>query len=1188
MRPAGWGTDRSAADPPTEPTPAPAEGSSPRQITNAIGEDQRRRWELGERVRAEGYFERYPSVRREAECAVDVVYGEFLLREERGESPTADEYAARFPDLAAALERQITLHRALERLAPGLPAAETDARSVSSPPSGGETQAAAWQGFPHLGNYTIARMIGQGGMGTVFQAMHRRMNRVVAVKVLSPSVTRTREMLERFEREVQTAARLIHPNIVTAYDADQSRGIHFLVMEYVDGVDLARYVGERGRLPFEHVIDLIQQAARGLAYAHGRGVVHRDIKPANLMLDARGTLRILDLGLARADGPALAENHAAGGTSGARTDLTQAGWVVGTVDYMAPEQAADAKDADPRSDIYSLGCTLFFLLTARPPYAGQTSTERLQAHRHGPVPALRAARPDVPDELDRVFRRMVAKNPAERYASMNDLVTDLDACRLALQPSRTARPLFRRRSLAAPVVLAAALVLAGLGIAGHRFWWQPAPAHADPDASPLLATARPAAGAGTDPAGQAEAANQAETARRQWAELREQWAGVPLTDPVHPGASLLRGRLQAFWHEHRATPPGREAVRFATQLVWPCDLLRQEGIAADEWRAAADRLPASSHLVAIQGDSRLMAWGAVFALAFSLDGQLIASGDMAGELKLWDAASGRARHTLNTGRVYALAFNGDSSRVASAGSDGTVTFWDTATGARLESLDTGWAHAIALAPNGEAVATCNSDKTIQIWEVPGGRLRRTLVGHADSVRAVAFSPDGGTIASASFDRTVRLWDAATGEERRRLDGHADQVHTVAFSAQGDRLASGSSDGTVRLWNAHSGEELHTCRGHGWEVHSVAFSPDGKTVASAGLDRTVRLWAVETGMPIQTLTGHIDSVLCVAFGPDGRTLASGGWDGGVQLWDLARGEPRIPHDQAIGKLAAVAFSPDGDQLAAGTWSGTIRIWDLSAPGPGRALEGHGGWVRSLVFRSGGTSLLSGSDDRTVRSWDLGRGQSRVLREGLTGEVRAVATSPDQRWLAAGLSDGSMFVCDASDGGIRHALAGHSRAVQAVAFSPNGRVLASGSEDRTVKLWNVADGKEITTWASHPAAVQCLVFSPDGKRLAVGGGELWQPGFLHLWDVHAGRLHRALEGHTHLVRSVDFRSDGAALVSAADDGRIRVWDAETETLLDDIAIGPPSGAIWHVVFSPEGRHIATANGNGTAYVLRLRDR
>ncbi len=271
-----------------------------------------------------------------------------------------------------------------------------------------------------VGNYDILDKLGAGGMGTVYKARHRRMKRVVALKVLSAAACQDEAFVQRFQREVETIARLVHPNVVTAYDADEADIGHYLAMEFVDGRDLTAHVRKSHPLPVGEAVGCVVQAARGLACAHAHGVVHRDIKPANLLRDEAGVVKVTDLGLARL-------NAADDAAPGSATALTAAGGVLGTADYMAPEQAIDSAATDGRADIYSLGATLHFLLTGAPPFVGKNIMAVLLKHREAAVPCLRAARPDVPESLNAVFRRMMAKAPADRFPTMEAVIAALEA-----------------------------------------------------------------------------------------------------------------------------------------------------------------------------------------------------------------------------------------------------------------------------------------------------------------------------------------------------------------------------------------------------------------------------------------------------------------------------------------------------------------------------------------------------------------------------------------------------------------------------------------------------------------------------------------------------------------------------------------------------------------------------------------
>ena len=342
---------------------------------------------------------------------------------ESGQEPDVDELCRDFPQLAERLREWTRMLKMSDWLT--RPAAEAASETL-----GGADKFAAADREKHqiIGEYELLEELGGGGMGRVFRAVHRKLDREVAVKLLPPKAVQSAESVERFQRETQALARLSHPNIVAVHDAGNAEGTHYFVMDLVAGKDLSRVVHDDGPMSPERAVQCILQVARGLEFAHAAGVVHRDIKPSNLMLDSQGNVRILDLGIARVEA-----------TEEAPTDLTRTGSILGTVDYMPPEQALNTRKADQRADVYSLGCTLYFLLTGQPVYGGETVMERLVAHREHPVPSLRKACPSAPAWLDQVFQRMIAKRPDDRIASMTEVISALEKQRVAPRPRRRAR-----------------------------------------------------------------------------------------------------------------------------------------------------------------------------------------------------------------------------------------------------------------------------------------------------------------------------------------------------------------------------------------------------------------------------------------------------------------------------------------------------------------------------------------------------------------------------------------------------------------------------------------------------------------------------------------------------------------------------------------------------------------------------
>lgn len=578
--------------------------------------------------------------------------------------------------------------------------------------------------------------------------------------------------------------------------------------------------------------------------------------------------------------------------------------------------------------------------------------------------------------------------------------------------------------------------------------------------------------------------------------------------------------------------------------------------------------------------------GNVLSVAYSPDGQRLATGGGDGEIMLW-SLDGTPLLSCDghSGRVWSVAFSPDGQRLASGGDDHTVRLWDVATGRCLQTLrgHTNWVFSVAFSPDGQLLAS-GGDCTVRLWQLKTGQ-GQVLMGHRASVRSVAFSPGGQILASGSDDCTIQLWDWRTGQSYRTLTGHQQRVRSVAFSPTGEWLASGSSDRTVKLWDIRSGSCRHTLQGHQNWVFSVAFSPTGEWLASGSSDQTVRLWKVATLQAEQILRGHGNRVCAVAFSPDGTALASGSDDLAVRLWEIPSGICWRTMQGHASRVHDVAVSADGRLLASAHSDHAVRLWDVAAGSCLAVLRGHTNWVWTVAFSPDGGWLVSGGDDQmqrpwwAIRLWDLATGRCLKILEGHRSWVQSLAFSPDSQRFASGSSDHTGRIWERATGRCLHRLQGHGGRLWSVKFSPDGALLASSSDDQTIRLWNVSTGRCQRVLRGHQGWVQSVAFSPDGQWLASGSSD----GTVRLWQVASGQCLAVLYGHQGWVRSVAFSPDGALLASGSSDQTIRLWDLETRTLRE----------VWQghrnwvraIAFSPDGQTLVSGSQDETIGVWQV---
>jgi WD40 repeat protein/tRNA A-37 threonylcarbamoyl transferase component Bud32 len=567
--------------------------------------------------------------------------------------------------------------------------------------------------------------------------------------------------------------------------------------------------------------------------------------------------------------------------------------------------------------------------------------------------------------------------------------------------------------------------------------------------------------------------------------------------------------------------------------------------------------------------------------------------------------------------IRSVAYSPDGRRLASAAGEvnkpGEVKVWDVVTGQELFCLreHQDLVSCMAFSPDGRWLVTANgglrTPGEIKVWDAASGRFVRCLPGHSMPVRGLAFTRDGRRLASVSggvgkqgqsVRGEVKVWDMADRRAPLHIPGKAPTrwdlaVNAVSFSPDGRRIAF--ADGTtVRVCDAASGADVVGPGEHGDSVNSVAFSQAGRLV-SGSIDGNVKVW--DADMKKETWTFyHPHGILNLAFSPDGQRLAAATSNNTIKVWDLTTGKKIFDKEAIVLRghtdtVSGVAFSPDGWRLASGGGDGAVKIWDATTPAEVVNLSGDFSSVKDVALSPDGRRLAV-TGIRTVRILDTTTGVEVLALHGHAAQVQGLAYGPDRRWLASAGDDRTVRVWDATSGAESLCLRGHTATIQGLAFSPDGRRLATTSCEPAragrpasgeVKTWNVSSGKEVLTLPMPPELADTdwfggVAFSPDGARLAAGAGRA-----VRVWNATTGQLLLTLSGHDGSIKYVAYSPDGRRLVSAGGDGFAKVWDAATGKEL--LTLRGHTSAVTGVAYSPDGQRIVTTAGGTTKGGERL---
>ena len=1037
-----------------------------------------------------------------------------------------------------------------------------------------------------FGEYELLAEIARGGMGVVYKARQRRLNRTVAVKMILAGELADREEVRRFLSEAEAAAGLDHPGIVPVYESGEIGGQHFFSMGFVDGQSLAALLAA-GPLPPRRAAELVAQVAEAVEYAHQRGVIHRDLKPGNILLDRESNPRVTDFGLAKR----------VTGDSG----LTRTGQALGTPSYMPPEQASGKLDAIGRpADVYALGAVLYATLTGRPPFQAATPLETiLQVLEQEPV-APRQLNADVPRDLETIVLRCLEKEPHKRYATARDLADELRRF-LRGEPIH-ARPVGRlerawrwcRRNpvvatLAASVI---AVLVAGAGVS--TYFAIEAGQRATAEETAKIKAQRAAEG-------ERRQTIAAETQRAKAEEAAESEKQLRLVAERQLRIATAQRLAAQSYLKRSESPDVSLSLAVESGRATRAD---DEGLLGLSHRALLDAV------AAIDGQILTAHRGAITSVAASPDGRWIVTGGPR-QVRVWDAGADDPRATSQVLAACAppggLAISADSRRlVTSSLTFGAALVWDLTAATAFANPIVLSGHrtpvtSVAISEDGRWVVTGSDDNVARVFDLttgdPSGSAR-VLGGPTRRISCLAISPDSRWVAVGSWDNTARIWDITAADpsaKPRVLGGHQWPINCLAISPDGRWLATGSQD-AAQLWDlAAEDAAAHPLVPGGqprFGAFCLAFSSDSRLLVTGPSVRVYDLTADDPGAKPRALGGLL-SATCLAISPDSRWLVGGVGRAG-QVWDLKAknpaAEPRLltGHQQQI---TSVAISPDSRWIVTGSRDETARVWQLIGRNPAanpQVLGGHQKNIAGIEITPDSRWLVTASQDKTVRMWDLAHpnpaANPRVLR-GHDGYINCLAISPDGHRVATAGNDKTVRIWDlaADDPAAEpRVLTGHSSHILSLAISPDGRWVVTGSADKTARVWDLT--------ADDPNANARVLDEEDAPlRLAISPDSRWLVTARHdntarLWDLAADDPNASRQPvvDEDLIYHLAFSPDSRWLVTVGLSTCVRDLRAESPADNPRVLVGPRKQRIERLAISLDSRWAIAAMNDG---ILRL---
>ena len=1035
-----------------------------------------------------------------------------------------------------------------------------------------------------MADYDLEEIIGRGGMGVVWRARQRKLDRSVAIKFLASGGWASDDARSRMQAEARAVARLRHPAIVPIIDVGESENGPWLSMELVHGPSLAERLAS-GPIPPRTAAQWILTVAEGISHAHQNGVLHRDLKPGNILLEGGDQPRVTDFGLAR--------------IGGTESSLTRTGELVGSPAYLAPEYLSGSAPSEI-GDVYALGATLYHALAGVPPFSAPTVQGILRQVTDADPASLRGTTSDVPADLDTIVRTCLEKLPIRRYASAQLLADDLrrflQGHSIAARPVSFVERAWRWGQRRPAVAALLALLVMGTGMA---FWGIDAARRANQ-------RERMRAESSLDEL-------QKRTSALQRAETNLVAANVRLTETVEQ-RQLERtedlfdqGRvsegLLSLSRLLEADPPSRLAAGRMMGLLLHQDVARlmevpayffdkvirvvatpdgRHGFAATVggrlWHLQREKNPMTKELLA--GGFRPS------SLVSSRDGSSVAilHRELSNTVAVISAMSGVAspHHFDHGAAIRTVALSDDGRRLGTFGLNGLVKIWDTASGDPVGApLNHGKPFQFsAILPEGDRAVVMSTDGALSWTDVRlnAAVRRQTLPG--SPITAFALMSNGEQLAIGSQTGEVVLYETKTLRSLGRVTLLEDGVRTLTFSLDGSVLACATANGRIRLLRLPEGQPIREdfqCR---VGQTKFVFSHDGQRIAVVDESSQVVVLETQTGRSSCQSLNHVERATDAAFLPPGNTLLSASAEGTVRTWDLRPSHAparamKVPGPDST--LEGSALSPSGRNALAWTPKGKLWHWNLGsleaaeAKGPNCLLDVEGR-IRFAEFSPDENWVMAGGGPRTVRLSQISSLEPQSIDLPHSNPPMCGGFSPDGSWAVIGTWTGEVMLWNLRDGSPGPKAYSHRSWVRSVAFSPDGLWVVSSSEDHTARIWSWQTPGAKPKTIQQAEAVYSVTVNPSSSLL----GTACPSDMAALWNLMTGQMQVNL-GHRRVSRIL-FSPDGTAVATALESEDVHFWDTSTGALRSRIPFQMLK--VQTAAFSPDGRRFSTGNQGGIA--------